>query len=110
MFEFNYVAVYVSLEIKFQCLVKQRILVVFLLVEVLLPKERVFSNQHCMISIAYDEIRSNRVCATEGYAILLRSTSYLYQVLRTYQSKHLKSVAICQGTKYTSQIITTTLK
>ena len=82
----------------------------FLLVEVLLPKKRVFSNQHCMINIAHDEIRSNRVCATEGYAILLRSTSYLHQVLRTNHSKHLKSVAICQGMKYTSQVIMTTLK
>ena len=80
-----YVAVYVSVEIKFQCLVKQRVLVVFLLVKVLLPKdENVCSgNQLCVINIAYDEIRSNRVCTTEGYAILLRSTSYLQQVLRS---------------------------
>ena len=34
-----YVAVYVSEEIKFQCLVKQGVLVVFLLVKVLLPKD-----------------------------------------------------------------------
>ena len=73
-------------------------------------RERVFSNQLCMINFAYDEIRSNRVCTTEGYAILLRSTSYLHQVLRTYRSKCLKSEVICQGMKYTSLVITTTLK